>query len=203
MGYAKRKEKCQEGTQHNTGLLVGLVLFVVCVGVIALFRFWLTGVQPSPRADIDIKTKAEVQEDDNFHLTQFLGYEFGKVYSMHNQMLENPWFGFLTVSVDFDEPLRCLRFSKDTYEAIVKDEIAELVSAFESKYGMKFSTHGKTDANYWGKHTSIRIWFSPNKKDSFKGTLRMEVEDVQLAKEWLRKYEQEHKEQQKVDIERM
>ena len=201
MGYVKRKEKYQESTQHNTGLIVGLVLFVFCVGVIVLLRFFMTGVPPSQ--PVDSNNRTEVQEDDNVHLTRFLGYEFGKVYSMHDQMLENPWFGFLTVSVNFDEPLRCLRFGKDTYELIVKDEITELVSAFENKYGMKFLTHGDTEANYRGKHTSIRIWFSPNKKDSFKGTLRMEVEDVQLAKEWLRKYEQEHKEQQKADIERM
>ena len=201
MGYAKRNAKSQKA-ERNYAVWGGLLLLVaLSVGVVCSYQ-GATVIAPGKVQDVGVNTGDENIED-LLHITNFLGYEFGKVYSSGVQMLNEPWFGFLTVYLDTDRPLSCLRFRKDTYEKITKGEVAELVTAFEDKYAIKLPLWGGYEASYRGKCTRVSISFSQNRKDDDKGVLRLEIEDVKLANDRKKQFELEQKQRQENDIERM
>ena len=86
-----------------------------------------------------------------------------------------------------------------------KKDVAELVSAFEEKYGIKMSTISDgLVAFYHGKHTSISIDFYRNKKkDDIRGTVTLEIVDKKLSAENYQRLERSIKQQQKEDMKRM
>lgn len=201
MGYAKRVAKSQKAERNYAAWGVLLLLVALCVGVVCFYH-GANAITQEKVQDLSVNMGDE-NIDDTLHITHFLGYEFGKVYSSGVQMLNEPWFGFLTVYLDTDKPLSCLRFRKDTYESIAKSEVAELVTAFEEKYAIKFPLRGGFDASYRGKYTRVSISFSQNKNDGGIGVLRLEIEDVKLANDCKKQFELEQKQRQVNDIERM
>ena len=201
MSYAKKNER--QSNKNFDGIVWFCAILVILAVVTAFCLTSVRSVDSTKNSSIKAEIVSDVKEEDDLHITQFLGYEFGEVYQTSSQMLKEPWFGFLMVSLDAREPLRSMRFRKDTYEVIAKKEVKELAAAFEEKYGIKLSTVGDYDAVYYGKQTKITIMFFPRKGDTSKGTIRLEIEDVKLAKEWRVKSERDDERQKRLDIERM
>lgn len=202
MGYAKRNIKPQ-AKKSQTGVLVAVfILMVIALVAVALSLPLRISTNTQLKATVANDADVETAEEDTLHITQFLGYEFGKVYSSYSDIVHGTWFGFLMVYHNSDEPLSRLRFTKDAYDFNAKENIAELVAVFEKKYGIKMSVGG-TYAFYHGKHTTIRIDFSRNKRDDMKGTVDLEITDVKLRDENHKKLIEEIRRKQAEDMERM
>ena len=178
----------------NNKVVVATLLTVIVFVAVAVSLFL--------RIDTNTQQKTTVAEDDTLHITEFLGYEFGKVYSTHSDMLDKPWFGFLMVYHCSGRPLSHLRFGKDAYDLTAKEDIAELTAAFEKKYGIKMNVRD-TAAFYHGKHTTIGIHYYRNEKDDTRGKVWLDISDVKLSNENKQKLESEIRQQQNEDMERM
>lgn len=167
--------------------------------------FLVVGLGCNRRKDVSLR------KDASFHLTKFLDFEFGKTYSKGIQSLPGRWFGYDTVYLySMDEPLYGLDFQKGCIGLLAKEKFSELVSAFESKYNIKFSqleTPSSLSASYDGKYTRIDILFSCSSKAEIKystdGTLNLMIRDVQLMKEWEEKYDKEKSQRKLRDVDRM
>ena len=101
----------------------------------------------------DDKFSIEEGKQDTLHIKKFLGYKFGKKYSLDYEELDEPWFGFSGVHLE-GVPLTRIRLSKYV-KGFFWDKI-DLQVAFESKYGIEMNDT-KYGLVYDGKYTRIDI----------------------------------------------
>lgn len=97
MGYAKRNIKPQ-AKKSQTGVLVAVfILMVIALVAVALSLPLRISTNTQLKATVANDADVETAEEDTLHITQFLGYEFGKVYSSYSDIVNGTWFGFLMV----------------------------------------------------------------------------------------------------------
>ena len=102
----------------------------------------------------DDKFSIEEGEPDTLQIKKFLGYKFGKKYSLGYEELDEPWFGFEGVRLE-GVPLTSISLSKYGKWGLFREK-RDLQFAFESKYGIKMNDT-KNGVVYDGKYTRIDI----------------------------------------------
>ena len=194
MGYSRKGKNLRPAKRQHWGLIIGVVLVAVCSISTGLF-FILEDNKSSP--DSYHEPTPEERENNTLRLKSFLGYEFGKTYPTHSEILIEPWYGFTKVEFNIPQmggPLYSLTFrrqAKDDSKIFPKSDEEQARSDLLSiacdivvKYHISFSVWEMDRKIYYGKHTEIEI------KQNL-GMLQLTITDLDFQKENCRQFSEQ------------